>query len=400
MPRELFTSQLAFGDFPLGMGGLQSTIGANYSIARAYYQQRETAFERAMGGKVGAVKEYYRQCIQQATNKWLSAVKSDFYSVLNNAIKGKTIGRATANRLSDLTYKASLDQLVKEFLTTDTNGVIRQKGSVGWGVMLEEWMVQRLSGPDWAQRISDMAKNTASSLMQMYAFGKQGQASAVTAGVSRETRTDVYMGTKSANNVGQIELTAWLDFDTLDTKLTQVEVVSTLMEAIKEVGTDTTIYGFQVKAYLQGSDSMRWSNSQTLINQLNMIFHNDRWWSLNYAGAYPFYYLSKYILNIVNPVNIGVITPRGLEYMSDFLSHYQFYVEVAPGELNGEMDTSERGGGAQTKNPTAVGNQILTRAIGNGGMLSAAGTVLSTQGQGKWANKALSTTQILNMRYS
>jgi hypothetical protein len=53
-----------------------------------------------------------------------------------------------------------------------------------------------------------------------------------------------------------------------------------------------------------------------------MIFHNDRWWSLNYAGAYPFYYLSKYILNIVNPVNVGVITPKGLEYMSSFLSRY------------------------------------------------------------------------------
>ena len=399
MPRNLFTNQLSSSDFPLGMAGLQAGINKNYSIARAYYQQREAAFEKVLGGKAGQAKEYYKQCIQQATNKWLSAVKSDFYNVLNNAIKGSAISKKTAKNLSDLTYKASLDQLVQEFLTTDTNGVVKQKGGVGWGVMLEEWITQRLSGPDWGERLAQLGPKAANSLMEMHGFGTQGQASAITAGVKRETRTDVFMGAKGVSDVGQIELTAWLDFANLDSKIDQAQVARTLFNAIQSTGIDTSIYGFQVKAYIQGSDSMRWSNSQTLINQLNMIFHNDSWWSLNYAGAYPFYYLSKYILNIVNPVNIGVITPKGLEYMSDFLGHYQFYVEVAAGELNGRMDTEERGGGAQTRNPTAVGNQILTRQV-QGATLSLQGTVLSTQGQGKWGNKALADTQILNMRYS
>lgn len=381
------------------MQGLQTGINRNYSIARAYYQQREAAFEKILGGKAGQAKEYYQQCVQQATNKWLSAVKSDFYNVLNNAIRGSAISKKTAKNLQDLNYKASLDQLVQEFLTTDTHGVVKQKGSVGWGVMLEEWLVQRLSGPDWAEQLAQFRQQTVNSLIEMHGFGTVHQASAVTRGVSRETRTDTYAGTKSANEVGQIELTAWLDFTNIDSKIDEAQVARTLFDAIQNIGTDTSIYGFQVKAYIQGSDSMRWSNSQTLIDQLNMIFHNDRWWSLNYAGAYPFYYLSKYILNIVNPVNIGVITPKGLEYMSDFLSRYQFYVEVAPGTTNGEMDTAERGGGLTTLNPTAVGNQILTRLV-QGQTLAMQGTVLSTQGQGKWANQALTNTQILNMRYS
>jgi hypothetical protein len=42
--------------------------------------------------------------------------------------------------MQDLTYKASLEQLVQEFLTTDTNGVVKKNGSVGWGIMLEKWL--------------------------------------------------------------------------------------------------------------------------------------------------------------------------------------------------------------------------------------------------------------------
>ena len=399
MPKNLFTSQLAAGDFPPGMAGLQAGINKNYSIARAYYQQREAAFDRILGGKAGEAKEYYKQCVQQATNTWLSKTKNDFYQLLNNALRGSTISNKANKNMQDLTYKASLEQLVQEFLTTDTNGVVKKNGSVGWGIMLEKWLEQRLSGPTWAQQIQSLASGTVSNLLEMHGFGAQTQRSAVTKNIARETRTDVYAGSKSASEVGQIELTAWLNFDNLDAQLSQQQIVSTLSNAIRQAGTDTTIYGFQVKAYIQGSDSMRWSNSQTLIDQLNMIFHNDKWWSLNYAGAYPFYYLSKYILNIVNPVNVGVITPKGLEYMSSFLSRYQFYVEVAPGEMNGETDSAERGGGVLTLNPSAVGNQILTRLV-QGANLSLSGQVLSTQGQGKWANQALANTRILEMRYS
>lgn len=399
MPKNLFTNQLAAGDFPPGMAGLQAGINKNYSIARAYYQQREAAFDRILGGKAGEAKEYYQQCVQQAANTWRDKIKNDFYQLLNNALRGSNISNRANKHMQDLTYKASLEQLVQEFLTTDTNGVVKKNGSVGWGIMLEKWLEQRLSGPTWATQIQGLARSSADNLMQMHGFGAQTQRSAVTAGVARETRTDVYMGSKSAAEVGQVELTAWLDFANVDSQLTTTQIVSTLSNAIQQAGVDTSIYGFQVKAYIQGSDSMRWSNSQTIINQLNMIFHNDKWWSLNYAGAYPFYYLSKYILNIVNPVNVGVITPKGLEYMSDFLSRYQFYVEVTPGEMNGETDSAERGGGALTLNPSAVGNQILTRLV-QGANLSLSGQVLSTQGQGKWANQALTNTRVLEMRYS
>jgi len=79
---------------------------------------------------------------------------------------------------------------------------------------------------------------------------------------------------------------------------------------------------------------------------------------------YPYYFLSKFILNIVNPVNIGVITLNGLEYTSEFLEHYRFYMEVAWGWTRKyDPASEERGGGLEVMDPHVVGTTVMLREV-------------------------------------
>jgi hypothetical protein len=127
-------------------------------------------------------------------------------------------------------------------------------------------------------------------------------------------------------------------------------------------GVDVNVFGFQVKAYEKNSDDKRWQNAASIANQISQTFKNasTRTWSSNYAINYPIWYLSKFLINIINPVNIANITMGNIEYMNDFLSKYRLYMEVVWDYSTGRTASAMRGGGEEVVNPHVPTVQVLS----------------------------------------
>ena len=93
-----------------------------------------------------------------------------------------------------------------------------------------------------------------------------------------------------------------------------------------------------------------------------------RTWSANYAVNYPIYVLSKYLINIINPINVATITPSGLEYTTEMLAKYRFYMEVSWDEPSSPDPSTgdDRGGGVEVY-PRIINKTVLMRLVGSAG---------------------------------
>lgn len=342
-------------------GMLNSQIESNYNKAIAYYKQKEAAFEKALAAQGSRnVKKRFKEEMDKYAKKWLDNVRRDFYQLLSHLRKNgfESVGSFDKwSKGADTEYKADILELVKSFYSEDKG----RFNYAGWGAMFEAWLAQHTIGPGWSERTSTLIKNKANNLIAS-AFGKTSQAAATRARAS-ETTTDIMYsaGGKTGKDVGQIELTSWLNLEAFD-NISDQRIGSVLLSEIQKAAIDQTVFGFQLKAYTQGLDNMRWSNSSVLSKGLLEAYASskERTWSSNYAALYPYYYLSKYVINIVNPVNVGSITPRGLEYTSDLLSHIRFFMGVT-WEGTGKDEDPSRGGGEAVLNVKPASDVIFMR---------------------------------------
>ena len=210
-----------------------------------------------------------------------------------------------------------------------------------------------------------------------------------------DTRTDLAISKKTiGQNSGQMELISALDLERTPPEGMTIE--DYILDAVQQAGVDLDIFGFQLKAYKNVNDNKRWQNAQTLADRINDLFvaASNNTWSSNYVINYPIWYISKYLINVINPVNIGNITLNGIEYMDEWLAHTRLYMETNWERSTGRNSSAERGGGMEVVHPRIATPQILTREIGHGTYRGFMATGKTRQGAYK---KEVKVASIVNL---
>ena len=338
---------------------LNNTINSSYSIAQAYYAQRENQFRKVVfNDSKKALNDFAKQLTATA-----KAYRPNVYDQVEAALKNKPLPSTPPS----LEYKVDVQTLY--------NAARNNKKGLQFiaGEHFEYFLQEHI-------RLNDRQGRKISSYI-VQQVGKVINKAFTTSGGGKDTRTDVAIRRSTIDKNTQMELTIGLDLhnDELEALGTERKIVYALIRETARNGVDLNVFGFQAKTY-KGLSGMKWMTSQKLGSDLRRIYANDKYWSSNYASLYSVYFLSKYVINIVNPVNIGIIYTGGFQFMSDFLEHIRFYMNVIAkstqkNKQGQSVRSSEQRGGGFEIIPTVASNEIMMRTLSKGSQMMTANTI-------------------------
>ena len=103
--------------------------------------------------------------------------------------------------------------------------------------------------------------------------------------------------------------------------------------------------------------------SSTLQKMLNATFtqtdeeHRRHSWEPDYTMEYVVYILSKYLVHIISPTTVALISRAGLTWMNEFLETHMFYMRV-------QMDNywKKRSGGLGRIYPSIKDTNVYVRS--------------------------------------
>lgn len=335
---------------------LNNAINSAYSTAQAYYAQRENQFRKVVfNNSKQALKDFAKQLTATA-----KAYRPNVYDQVEAALNNGTLPHAPSAE-----YEVDVQTLYNAAYG-------KKKG------------LQFIAGEKFEYFLQDHIKlnNRQGQAISSHVVQQVGKVvnKAFTTSGAKDTRTDVAIGPGIITKDTQMELTIGLDLHNseLEALGTERKIVNALMRDIVQNGVDLNVFGFQAKTY-RGLSGMKWMTSQPFGSELRRIYANDKYWSSNYASLYSVYFLSKYVINIVNPVNIGIIYTGGFQFMSDFLERTRFYMNVTAKSIQKNekgqpvRSSDERGGGYEII-PTVASNEIMMRTLSKGSQMVAANT--------------------------
>lgn len=324
---------------------LASQINQNYSVAAEYYSQRQNNFKKiVLNNSTNAIQKW-ENALNKQINNFMTDVRQRAYSVANQVNRGeKPKGAKTKNSK----YQIYLDQILQA-AKIKTNPDVYGIGKIApaAGIPFEKFLADNEISDEQINAIAEAHDETEAAGIQeclqgLQQVGAVSQYSALQTG-SKEIRSDLAIKTKKGD-LGQVELTTIIDIDGLESS----KLIQTIDNLVEQGALDFSAYGFQVKTYQGDWTNRHWMGASVAGQSLDAILRNGETWSSNYATLYAEWYLSRMIINIVNPINIGVITGSGLVWMSDFLQHYRFLMAVIalPNSPNTRSE-SYRGGGIE-----------------------------------------------------
>ena len=351
---------------------LNDAINQNYSVARAWYSQREIKYKAALVQSINKGLSEYENNIKQQAQNFMKYVQQNAYNVISAGGGATNLIGANFNGISkddQADYEKYLSEILKE-----VNGNSKMI-HFSAGRVFEDFMASHALSQEQVKKIYsliDAGYNEAANYVSQ-AIGKLPQVSAVTKSRS-DSRTDVMTG--KFNEGMQIELTSTLDINEIHSQVPKEQLTEAyIAEAIESLmikngeSIELGVHGFQLKTYSDLKDN-RWMGSSIIAKQLQNIYNTEgqigvrrKTLSTNYDTLYPVYFLSRQLLNVINPVNIGIIYANGIEWMSSFLERYRFYMDVTfSGSKNPSEATAARGGGLEM-HPKIANSLILMHQI-------------------------------------
>ena len=334
---------------------LTAHINNNYQTAINYYQAKEDQFRKSVLNEVSSQPNNY--------TKRMNDIAKAFYPNVINPVENAIYGiKSIENAKSDSIYSEDVQTLYETI-----NGKKKQLYQRS-GEYFEKFLARELNTltPGEADAISDFTA---------YHAGKIVNESFVVKG-KKDTRVDLAFAPTSRGSLQgtQLELKSEviINDEELKKELTSKNAIEYMEEQLGKGSSE--IFGIQAKLY-KNFDKHKWMTSSVLKNNLQAIYDSSlpRTWGSNYALLYAQYYLSQRIFNIASPVNIGVASLDGFIYMSNFLSKYRFYMNIAAQKTRlgatsmaaYEQASEERGGGYEIF-PRVSSSEILLLAQSDG----------------------------------
>ena len=307
-----------------GYKAMLDQTNKNYQVATAYYEQKQIAFQKAVAKNSQDTYMAYIDSLIKASQEFNTYVLQRMEDILKNG------GTYTASQ-------AKQDKNYGVYLKDLYDNRSRGEGGKMWvnmkqaGYTFEKFMYDRAVSAEQAMRLKNAPEQASTTVYSQWLANHKEFAA--TTGTKTWGRSDLaYGSTVTGNTI--TELRDWIDIET--TPPEEVSQGTFLLNEIAKQNVDQNVFGFQLKTY-------------------------------RYAVNYPIYVLSKYLINIINPINVATITPVGLEWTTELLTQYRFYMEVSWNEpTRPGKSTDDRGGGIEVY-PSILNKTVLMRQIKSAG---------------------------------
>lgn len=343
----------------------QAQIQTNYNFAISYYAQKRkmitNLFQQKTNQSIQKLTEYIDK---RASYYWENVVQQVFNYINLNGGKKELYGK----ELPDLDLPLSTMNVLKRIVSSKNANIPALLGNE-----FENFMYKSLSLNDFGETASSVADNLAesiaddlaNSLLSATYTGNIKARSAVVTG-KKNIRPDIGLGFSEENKNGVgVELEGWLDISKfLDDSYSIIQ--SNNGELLADF-LRSNAFGLSLKIW-QNANNQEFSQSvplQQMINAQLFTFHPQYGFRTTWEGQYTMdfvnYQVSKYLINIINPLNVAMVTGSGFIWMDEFLSNKMLYMQV---QLN-SLKRSKRGPGGEGF-PEVTGPGIFIRAAAKG----------------------------------
>lgn len=335
------------------ISNIQGYTTKNYNTAKEYYHQKKEAFKQFVAKDNEAFLDELVKYINVKIGEFDQNITQAVFAGLSGndwSQNISTITQMAEKKLQETNYSIVWENLYKKLANNKIKN--RQSLAAALGVEFEKFLADSLVPEEFTKNIEGITNDLVDSLLAGFSQTGAIRSKGATVRGKKDIRPDMGFNIAGGgyrhkiaqlpNSTLSVELQALIDLSQLSSK----NIINGTKEgnAILKQYLEADSYGFSVKVW-KDSNAKVFANSSVLKDQFQKVFNSsgNKTWSSIYASAYVVYQLSRYLINIINPLNIAMITGSQLIWMDDFIDRHLFYMDVQVKNLT--KSSLERGGG-------------------------------------------------------
>ena len=351
------------------ISNIQGYTTKNYNTAKEYYRQKREAFKQFVEKEnedfLDKLVDYINTKIETFDQDITKAIFDGLSDDWNQNINMIT-NTANQKRLKETNYSIIWENLYNKL----ANNKIKNSKSLAaaLGVEFEKFLADSLVPEEFTKNIEGITNELVNSLLKSFTQTGAIKSRGATVAGKKDIRPDMGFNiaggnyknkvAKLPNSTLSVELQALIDLSQLSSKnITGDKSGGAILKQYLEADS----YGFSAKIW-KDSNSKVFANSSVLKNQFQKVLNSsgNKTWSSIYASAYVVYQLSRYLINIINPLNIAMITGSQLIWMDEFIDRHLFYMDI---QMNNLVKSSSARGGGWEGHPKIQSTSIKLRQM-------------------------------------
>lgn len=318
------------------MDEFQSRISSNYEVAKSYYQQRRDNLRKIFSRDMEDATDSLIKYINNKIDEYEEQVSKKVYSLLDHIDKNSWIVPEEIKKsLGNEYYETSVENVLK-FLSGGKVAIkSNQNVAAALGNEFENFLERALMPEALEGQVSSIITDSLNSMLSGFSGTGSKTSKSWTVTGEKNIRPDIGLNMATAykdsdgvlrlpgsNLAVELQEEFYLD-DMLPKDVTSNDILKAYL--------DSNSYGFSLKVW-KSAQGKEFAQSKQLQAYINQKFQEGRkrrkTWESTFTNEYVVWQISRLLINIIGPMNVGVMTGKEFIWMDDFLTRKIFFMDV------------------------------------------------------------------------
>ena len=318
------------------MNEFQSRISSNYEVAKSYYQQRRDNLRKIFSRDMEDATDSLIKYINNKINEYEEQVSKKVYSLLDHIDKNSWIVPEEVKKsLGNEYYETSVENVLK-FLSGGKVAIkSNQNVAAALGNEFENFLERALMPEALEGQVSSIITDSLNSMLSGFSGTGSKTSKSWTVTGEKNIRPDIGLNMATAykdsdgilrlpdsNLAVELQEELYLD-DMLPKDITSNDILKAYL--------DSNSYGFSLKIW-KNAQGKEFAQSKQLQAYINQKFQEGRkrrkTWESTFTNEYVVWQISRLLINIIGPMNVGIMTGKEFIWMDDFLTRKIFFMDV------------------------------------------------------------------------
>ena len=318
------------------MDEFQSRISSNYEVAKSYYQQRRDNLRKIFSRDMEDATDSLIKYINNKIDEYEEQVSKKVYSLLDHIDKNSWIVPEEIKKsLGNEYYETSVENVLK-FLSGGKVAIkSNQNVAAALGNEFENFLERALMPEALEGQVSSIITDSLNSMLSGFSGTGSMKSKGWTVTGEKNIRPDIGLNMATAykdsdgvlrlpgsNLAVELQEEFYLD-DMLPKDITSNDILKAYL--------DSNSYGFSLKVW-KSAQGKEFAQSKQLQAYINQKFREGRkrrkTWESTFPNEYVVWQISRLLLNIIGPMNVGIMPGKEFIWMDDFLTRKIFFMDV------------------------------------------------------------------------
>ena len=318
------------------MDEFQSRISSNYEVAKSYYQQRRDNLRKIFSRDMEDATDSLIKYINNKIDEYEEQVSKKVYSLLDHIDKNSWIVPEEIKKsLDNEYYETSVENVLKFLSGGKVTIKSNQNVAAALGNEFENFLERALMPEALEGQVSSIITDSLNSMLSGFSGTGSMKSKGWTVNGEKNIRPDIGLNMATAykdsdgvlrlpgsNLAVELQEEFYLD-DMLPKDITSNDILKAYL--------DSNSYGFSLKVW-KSAQGKEFAQSKQLQAYINQKFQEGRkrrkTWESTFTNEYVVWQISRLLINIIGPMNVGIMTGKEFIWMDDFLTRKIFFMDV------------------------------------------------------------------------